>query len=227
MKINLLLVLFTMLSFTAFAQFEYNQTDFEVPFDPKNTYDIKTDLVITNTTAEEQDFIWNVEVVEMSEGWNFYVCDFNKCYGPGFAAVDEDAKNVLDGNEEGTINFHLQPNAMAGAATFKFNLTNSTDPTDIIQTVTFVYNTPVSTSQEDIDGISIFPNPVSNFFQLENPNNVASFIQIYDILGKKAMEFDVRGEQSFDVSTLHTGRYFARIFDQDGKSLKVVRLIKS
>lgn len=227
MKIHLLFILFSMLSFTAFSQFDYNQTDFEVAFDPKNTYDIQTDLILTNTTTEDQDFIWNVEVVEMSEEWNFYVCDFNKCYGPGFAAIDEDSKCVLAGSAEGTINFHLQPDATAGAATFRFHLTNSQDATDIIQTVTFVFNTPVNTSEEDIAGISIFPNPVSNFFQLENPNNVVSYIQIYDILGKKAMEFNVNGETSFDVSSLHNGRYFARIFDEEGQSLKVIRLIKS
>ncbi len=227
MKINLLFVLFTFLSVSAFGQFEFNQTEFDTPFDPKNTYDIKTDLVVKNISDESADFIWNVEVVEMSEGWNFYVCDLNKCYGPGFDAVDEDAKNVLEVDEEGTLNFHLQPNASAGAATFLFHITESTDPTNIIQTITFVYNTPVNVSEEDIAKINIFPNPVDNFFQLENPNNVVSSIHIFDILGKKALEFDAKGETSFDVSTLQSGRYFARIFDKDGKSLKVVRLIKS
>jgi hypothetical protein len=227
MKRNLLLLLFTVISFAAFAQFEFNQTEFDVNFDPTDNYDVKTDINIANISDESEEFIWNVEVVETTEGWNFFVCDLNKCYGPGLASIDEDGKNVMEVEETGIMYFHLAPNATAGTGIYKLNLTNVNDATDIIQTLTFNFNTVVDVSEEDIDKINIFPNPVNNYFQLENPNNVVSHIQIYDILGKKAMEFNVEGENSFDVSGLHTGRYFARIFDKDGKSIKVVRLIKA
>ena len=227
MKANLLLLLFTLLSFSAFAQFTFEETDFSVAFDAKDNYDVKTDIVLTNTSTEAASFIWNVEVVSTTDGWNFFVCDLNKCYGPGMASIEEDAKNTVEVDETGTMNFHLQPNATAGSGVYKMHLTNPNDATDIIQTITFTYSTIVDVTDEEIDAISIYPNPVSDFFQLNNPNNLVSAIEIFDILGKRTMTFNVEGESTFDVSALHTGRYFARIYDNEGKSLKVVRLIKN
>ncbi len=86
---------------------------------------------------------------------------------------------------------------------------------------------PFHGDEDDKDEINIYPNPVNHYFQLQNPGNVASIIQIYDILGRKALEFSVEGEDRFDVSSLQNGRYFARIFDKEGQTLKVIRLIKS
>jgi len=227
MKGNLLLVIFTLLSFSVFAQITVEQNDFAIDFDSKDNYDVKTDVVVMNGDAGTESFIWNVEVVESTEGWNFFVCDLNKCYGPGFAAIDQDAQNTLTASEEGTMNFHLQPNATPGTGVYKLHLTNPADDTDIIQTVTFTYNSVVDVTDEELAAINIYPNPVTDYFQLENPNNLVSSIHIFDILGKQAMNFKVEGQSSFDVSTLHTGRYFARIYDDEGQSLKVVRLIKN
>lgn len=227
MKINLLLLLFTLVGFTAFGQMEFEQTEFDISFEAPGTYDVKSDIEITNVGTESADFLWNVEVVETTEGWNFFVCDLNKCYGPGFAAIDEDAKNVLDPSEEGVINFHLQPQAKEGSGIYKFHITEVANPETVIQTITLMYNTTSGFTIIDTDAITIYPNPATNYFEIENPNNVVSAIQIYDILGKKALEYNVDGQDTYDVSSLRPGRYFVRIFDEKGQSLKVIRLIKA
>ncbi len=76
-----------------------------------------------------------------------------------------------------------------------------------------------------ITGANAYPNPVSNTFNLELSSDRAKDlnVDIYNALGQKVMELgtlSVMGDvnESYDVSTLAPGTYFARITDESNAS---------
>jgi len=224
---QILLLLF--LSFTAFglsAQLSYQEPELNIDFVAEGMYDLKTELELTNEGSEDVDFIWTVETLEAPEEWNFYVCDFVKCYGPGTATISIDAANTSLSGETRNMQFHLQPNSTSGEGTYKLTLTNPNDPTEVLTTITLHYNgTLVNTKEENISKLAVYPNPVQDYFQLNNPESIASEVVLYDLLGKQIKSFDASANE-FYIGDLSEGRYFARIFDDEGKSLKVLKIVK-
>ena len=229
MKQTLLLLLFGFLAFNLSAQLEFGDESIEKTFEAPGAYDVENKLALTNPGQTDEEFIWHVETVYAPEEWNFFVCDLNKCYGPGTASITSDAMNTLVAGETEEMRFHLQPFETPGDGQYILNLTNINDDTDIKESLVLTFNgsdVVDVTNEELIDEINIFPNPVSDYFQLNNEAGLASTIEVYDILGKKIKSFNVQGSDSYFIGDVQTGRYFARIFDNGGQALKVVRIVK-
>lgn len=64
---------------------------------------------------------------------------------------------------------------------------------------------------ENINGLSIFPNPVSNGKVFINTKfNLTKKIEIYDVLGKKIMSQTLYGKE-LNISDLNPGVYILKI----------------
>lgn len=67
---------------------------------------------------------------------------------------------------------------------------------------------PLSVSDFDLNTISVFPNPATDFITLGNLKEPSLF-QIYDLTGKKLMENELSStDAKIDVSGLQQGMYF-------------------
>jgi len=66
-------------------------------------------------------------------------------------------------------------------------------------------------AQNDIAGLQIYPNPVSNgnLFITSAANDTKSVV-IYDVLGKKVIDTTVNG-QAINVSALNSGVYVVKV----------------
>lgn len=210
------------------AQIAFTPGEVVEEFNPELIFDLKTDFYVENETGTDQLFIWNVETVEAPAEWKFYICDLNLCYAPGTTFVSADAANTINGDSTKVMNFHLLAGGTEGYGKYIWNLTSANDPSNVIASVEmeFTATLTVDISEEDIENITIFPNPVSDYFNIKNPNGAATQIILYDVLGKQVRTFDSHGVSNFYIGDVQSGRYFARIFDESGKSLKVVRIVK-
>lgn len=83
---------------------------------------------------------------------------------------------------------------------------------------TFAQQSMSSYSSEvikDIDGLSIYPNPVSNGkIYITSTLNKPKEVIIYDVLGKMAMSETIIGKE-LNVSNLNPGVYILRIKEND------------
>lgn len=74
---------------------------------------------------------------------------------------------------------------------------------------------PLSINENQIEGISIFPNPVKNKLQISAPkNSTIKNNNIFDISGKKLMEKE--NETKFDLSNFPAGIYFLEVKTENG-----------
>lgn len=83
---------------------------------------------------------------------------------------------------------------------------------------------PVTLAVEDLNfanAVSIYPNPVSDEFKINNPANK---VDIYDLSGRliKSFKGDFRENTSFDVSNLNHAVYYIRITSEGGSLIKKI-----
>lgn len=80
----------------------------------------------------------------------------------------------------------------------------------------------LSTSDFDLNEISLYPNPTNSVFNLEIPNEVVKQVEIYDLSGKKLLKSN---QHKIDVSSFATGIYMVQILTESGKT-GVSKLVK-
>lgn len=69
--------------------------------------------------------------------------------------------------------------------------------------------------------INVYPNPVSENLYINTPENYS--VEIYSILGEKIITTQ---EKQIDLHQLKSGVYIARIQNEDGESIKSIKLLK-
>ena len=72
-----------------------------------------------------------------------------------------------------------------------------------------------SQSESDIDGLKLYPNPVTeNKIFISTTQNAAKQISIFDVLGTKVMETTILGRE-LSLSNLDKGVYILRVIEKD------------
>ncbi|WP_396212612.1 T9SS type A sorting domain-containing protein [Flavobacterium sp.] len=83
------------------------------------------------------------------------------------------------------------------------------------QAVTITSNCGLATSgNENTENVSTFPNPNNGTFSISNLEK-ESFIEIYDVLGKKVHEQIINNNQVVNIQKVSKGIYFAKIKSGD------------
>lgn len=75
---------------------------------------------------------------------------------------------------------------------------------------------------EDDLKVSVFPNPTSDFLQINSPSAITS-VEIYSFQGQKLVSYS--NQKKIDVRDLSNGLYFLKVKDEFGK-LQTVKFIK-
>ncbi len=73
----------------------------------------------------------------------------------------------------------------------------------------------LSTNQNQISGLQVYPNPTKNILNIITDLNSAKNVEIYDMIGKKVLVENIQSQ--LDVSSLLTGMYIVKI-TEDGKT---------
>lgn len=84
-------------------------------------------------------------------------------------------------------------------------------------------NQTASVKQDNIAGLSIYPNPANTVVNISSDLNVIKNVEIYDVLGKQVIK--TATEMSVNVASLTAGVYMVKI-TQDGKSATRKLVIK-
>jgi hypothetical protein len=177
---------------------------------------------MTNNSTESLDLRWVRTIESMPDEWDNYFCTI-----PGNCGLPStDSLNfTLEPGEVGDFQIHFAPNDIAGSALVVVNLiNNATD--EVLATITInVETSPVSTNELEEAQVRVFPNPATNFFQIQNGQKVDQ-ITIYNILGKQVKFFE-NAENQFFIGDLAKGLYMIQMVDLDSKSTKTLTLKKN
>lgn len=241
MQKNLLFILFIFLTNFAFAQ--NNLIEFatnEVKFTNVVTEDNGNDPFefiakgkITNVSDQTLSVRWQRVFVEGPAEWEAQTCDFNQCWSP---IVESNIQESLDLNEPlilmpgdtSNMDVYLNPNFTTGTGQFTIEISLSDTPDEIITSATYNFDiqsdvNPVA--EVEVTAIKVFPNPTADYIRLEN-SDVVDELVIYNMIGRKVRNFEVRTGARYNVADLPTGLYLVSMVNEEDGILKTVRLSK-
>ena len=99
---------------------------------------------------------------------------------------------------------------------------NALDP-PVEETITFVINTGLSTSDNEILDMMVYPNPVDgDYVTIVTPVQGSKEIQVFTVTGRKVMDTVINGN-TLDVSSFNSGFYMLKV-TVDGQS-KISKLV--
>jgi hypothetical protein len=89
----------------------------------------------------------------------------------------------------------------------------------------YFYGGALSTADETLSQVKIFPNPTNDVWTLSSPNTIVD-IQVFDILGKQVVSINPNtNEATINATNLKDGLYLAKISTINGS--QTVKLIKN
>lgn len=196
-----------------------------------NEFQISGSVEIEMGDDQTGDFFWELTLDEdIPEEWTYSICDSNTCYFDGVYLCPEDKPNTLDSGNTLTFYIYLKPNETPGGIhNTSFKLFSAADGSVIHTETDISWEVSLASSTEDVfnnTDFALYPNPTSDYFNISNDENVAQ-VSVYTILGKEMFTFDHEIGQAYSVADLDAGFYLARLIDQNGKSMKVIRFNKN
>lgn len=80
-------------------------------------------------------------------------------------------------------------------------------------------------AQDRKENINIYPNPVTNFFELNNAET-AKEVRVINLAGRQVRTFGVTNGERYDVADLPTGMYLLQIVGKNNRILTTHRVSK-
>ncbi len=220
-----LLFIFTFLAISVQAQLSYGPDDLSYT-GPNNEVGYNAFKVI-NDTQETVNFFWTIERGDSPNPWEFSICDNNLCYAFGVETCPSSKVNILERSAvaEG-FKVQLKPNGASGVAEVVMKLYSEADPNVVYLEIPMMFNIgTTSTIDINVEDITLYPNPTSDFFQIRNDDNV-KHISLHSILGKRVFDMDHQTDKAYNISDLGRGIFMVRMYDKNGDVVKVLRLSK-
>lgn len=194
----------------------------------------------TNSTNE------NIFIIDNASDPNFY----NNNIEGGYNAINTNGTPLVGANMN---NINATPgftNAAAGVYTLStgspcIDAGTTTSITSVVPAKDLAGNTRVTNAQIDMGAyetvgtttsvepvttdntfVSVFPNPVSDYFSVKGlqPDDVAT-IQVFDLLGKQVAAYDHVMSNKFNITHLGDGIYIIKITGKDAQ-VTTSRLLK-
>lgn len=219
-----------------FVQFDFTSIDLTDNF--QDLYDY---ITVTNNTNETIELKWERIVVleNTQEEWQSQICDNNLCYGFN-TSTNYDPDNGLDapfilgpGESFAEFALHVWPRMTEGCGQYKIRFSRTSAPDEILAVAHFdvSVNKPdcvflsSTEEQEALADVVLYPNPTTNQFNLSN-NDVVKSLTIFNILGKQMKHINYFNGDAVDVADLADGMYLVALHNEDGQTLKTLRLSK-
>lgn len=84
----------------------------------------------------------------------------------------------------------------------------------------------LSSNDLEINNFRVSPNPSINFWNIEGSNSVIDNVEVYDLLGKRVLNFAPNSQEvRIDATALKTGIYLAKL--SSNGATKTIKLVKN
>ncbi len=204
------------LSFSYAQSFSVSSLSEQINLDGTN--EVAIEVTVQNLTSDTISISWERTETRLPDGWKNNICDPQKCY----TGSSSSEMFTLPGNGSGTFSVHCTPTTVDYAIIdIKFFPTGQPDQA---VTGTYTFGQVTGTNDLAVAPIALYPNPATNYFQVENGQKVNS-IEMFNILGVKILEST--DTDHVNVSQLKSGLYFVRLLDRTEKIITTQRLQKN
>ena len=163
---------------------------------------------------------WELISNDMPQGWSYSLCDYTGCYSgiPSNGTMTAINSTEASNGTEGFFKINLHPGTIAAFATVQIYVHDINDYNEG-DTVTFTMNLEdqLSTGENELSNISIYPNPAEDMLTISNISQEGN-IELYNIAGAVVSRTATSGstKEIIDVSALEPGVYFISFVTLEG-----------
>jgi Secretion system C-terminal sorting domain len=179
--------------------------------------DVPVDAHIVNLTAATLPLKWERQVINLTSGCETAVCDPNVCWARHISFRNFD----LDPNATGDMLVHFYNNGAPCAGIVHVKVSNRDFPQDSIVGV-YLFNQSSSAKDLPAANVKLFPNPVTEYFSLENAENVAT-IRVFSLDGREVARFE-NANQNVYYLRQPAGNYVIALEDKNGQAFQALEI---
>ncbi len=218
-KISILLSFFLLAGWIDLqAQIEISPSPVEVSVHPAAIEGVAYSFVINNGATG--DFVWERNVIAISDGWDSAVCDKEMCHNFQVSSMEI----TLEAGESGTLDVHAYPNGIPGSAIIEVSVTSLDDAT-ITASGTYYFNQSVSVPEQLTQAVTLYPNPAVDQVFIQEAKDVER-IEVFSLTGRQVLDVTIGNSNAIDVSSLSTGTYVTRLYNKSNQQVSSNILIK-
>lgn len=163
-----------------------------------------------------------------ANGSNIARVTFTAAQSGTWVSVDLEIPDGINRNDFSDIDSAVSPVDLSQLSLIQFNtldLGSTLASKEIFLSNIYFYGGALSTADEILAQVKVFPNPSNDIWSITSPNALME-IQIFDILGKQVLSMNpYNTEVVIDASNFKDGLYLAKISTENGS--KTVKLIKN
>ena len=212
------------LQITAQVTIRVNPETTELDVD-KTQFETVAHSMITNIGDTTMTFRWVRKEESISMGWQSAICDINACYSTVVDSTPNDFYLTLAPGDSSILDVHIRPGGLDGSASIKVLLQEVGNPENSTEG-TYLFNEVLSPVRNvQVSSIKLYPNPVLDYFQLTNYDEVAK-VMLFNIAGSLIREFVSYPGEKFDVSGEQRGMYLVRLMDRNKQVIKTLVMHK-
>lgn len=191
---------------------------------PNTNKDVEGHTNIHNVMNDTITVRWERIVIDITPGCASQVCDINQCY---LEHVNTKTFKLPGGAYGNLIMHFLNPDTILGAsAVIHLKMTNVNVPGDTA-TISYLFTSSLSGTADQLPAarVRLFPNPVSDYFQLENAGDVQR-IRMFALDNREVARFDAEPGERYPLSGLPAGTYILALESKTGQTFQALELVK-
>jgi hypothetical protein len=189
---------------------------------PQTEFDVPAKSFIFNLTNQKLNIKWERTEVSVPAGLMTQVCDLNVCWAASVSTKDVE----IEAKDTANMDVHfVNLNALKTSAIVHLKITNLDKPAE---TVTAIYLFNPSSGVKDLPPatVRLFPNPLVDFFTLENAGAVHA-LSLLSVDGRRLARWDALPEQTYSLRDQAAGKYFLVLEEKNGQVFQVLDLVKN
>ena len=101
-------------------------------------------------------------------------------------------------------------------------------PGDVLETevVSLICDLINSSASLDSYELSVFPNPTSDYINIEYSGTEKLYVEVLDIIGKRISYQQISNRQQINVSDIASDLFIVKVSDENQKLLGIVKVTK-
>ncbi len=191
----------------------------------KSNEEIAPTVTLKNTGSMPIEVRWEKIRSNAPQGWESVVCD-KQCYS---TLIESRSIILAPGEVLSDFRVSFRPNGLEGIGSVELRIYETRNPKNS-QTIMFsasAQQNNLSSIQGGHQSLSVFPNPAIDYISLQDAHQEVKFLEIYNVVGRKVIDFPVRSEGAkYDIGELPRGMYMVRLLDRNHNIIRTQRISK-
>lgn len=179
--------------------------------------DIYAHTVIRSKAPAPETVKWDRFNVSLpSTEWSTAICDILSCRGP---EISSDSFAFSGAGDTGILSFHFYTKNIRGNGSFVVRFSRANNPLDFKDVYINAQGwapTGVSSSMRTL--LNVYPNPVNDFVNINNPLIGKADLKVYNAQGQLVFESAFENSAKVDVSNFTSGLYTIVVQGEKGST---------